>query len=150
LYSLSRHNTGIGNGCRCLRSVATSYQASLATEVLLLDVKNQVTMNLLVPNGYGLPICANPKSKANVLHLLADCICPFGVAILLVQGVGFPDRVGYLNPKFEGLLEESDVLTFYHLDDPLPLLQDCIHPPVEGWLLFDAMSHCVLGHFNWV
>jgi hypothetical protein len=91
-------------------------------EVLLLDVKNQVTMNLLVANGYGLPIRANPKSKANVLHLLADSICPLWFAILLVQGIGFPDRVGYLNPKLKGFLEESDVPTLHHLDDPLPLL----------------------------
>ena len=107
-----------------------------------------MTTNLLVDDSYGLPICANPKSKANVLHLLADSICPLGVAILLVQGVSFPDRVGYLNPKFEGFLEELDIPTFHHLDDHLPLLQDRIHPPVEGWLSIDALSHCVLGSFH--
>jgi len=81
-----------------------------------------MTTDLLVADGCGLPICANPKSKPYVLHLLADRICRLGVAILLVQGVGFPNRAGYLNPKFEGFLEESDVPTFHHLDDPLPLL----------------------------
>ncbi len=107
-----------------------------------------MTKDLLVADGYGLPICANPKSKANILHLLTGRICPLGVTILLVQGVGFPDRVGYLNPKFEGILEESDVPTFDHLNDLLPLLQDHIHPPVEDWLVFSALSYCVLSNFH--
>ncbi len=76
-------------------------------KVFHFNVEDHMTWNLLVTNGYGLPIGKYVKSLLDFGHLFGNNIGPKGVAITAVKLKGFFDGPWYFNTKFVDPLKKA-------------------------------------------
>ncbi len=90
-----------------------------------------------------MPIRENVEGDADLLHLLCNSIRPKGVAILAVQVKGFFNSLRHFYAKFVGPFDVAGSPFAEKGYNLVTLLQYMGSPPVKGWLVVNALGHCI-------
>jgi hypothetical protein len=67
-------------------------ESALPREVHV-DIKDELAINVLVPRTWFISFRQQFKSNSYIVHLLLDGVSPKGYSILLVDEIGFRDRL---------------------------------------------------------
>ena len=106
----------------------TAHKLSLPAEVLPhFDIKHHMAFELLEPGWYLQDaLFPDPESRSNIFHLLANCLPPQVVTILMVQLFRLLYRLWYPDPKLVSL---NPVLGFDFGNYLVTFLQCIRNPP---------------------
>ena len=107
-----------------------------------------MTADPLIPWWYNFAVVRYPKCQADVRHFLLYRISPQGIPILLIKFVGLLDCHRNLDTKLEALFQVLGLSPLYKFDDPFPLPQDEVHPPIECRFAVNTLDDGILCHLQ--
>ena len=94
-----------------------------------------MTLDSLVHVLGDLILILDAKSNSHILHLLRNGVSPKGIAILLVQLVGVPHRLGELHTELVGLLQVPSLPLLDERNDSITLLLGLINTKDSQYLI---------------
>ena len=147
-HSLLGYDPGIHEGCWSLCCMSPDYKPCVTPKILHLDIKDHVTTNVLMIRWPDNAIPKDIKCNMRISHLLLDCIMPKGSTCGFVNGVSILNRFREFNPKLMCMLMVLSTLALNQGDNPVSLLEDLTHPPVESWFISNMHDKRELSHLE--